>query len=168
MASAGGDAGGDAISLNLNPMLDIFSILITFLLMTYSVNPENVDPTQGVELPNTKTTINLDDVPTVTVSKTEIFLNDVKVMKVSTIIDGDVPKSDQSQGAVMSLFKELEKLASRQTKLTQLPTGEKKKLGILTLEVDKDHRFKLLKRILLSAQQAEFLTVKLMVQKPQG
>ena len=80
MASAGGDAGGDAISLNLNPMLDIFSILITFLLMTYSVNPENVDPTQGVELPNTKTTINLDDVPTVTVSKTEIFLNDVKVM----------------------------------------------------------------------------------------
>ena len=48
MVSAGGDAG-EAISLNLNPMLDIFSILITFLLMTYSVNPENVDPTQGVE-----------------------------------------------------------------------------------------------------------------------
>ena len=30
MASVGGD-GGDSLSLNLTPMLDIFSILVTFL-----------------------------------------------------------------------------------------------------------------------------------------
>jgi biopolymer transport protein ExbD len=167
MASAGVDAG-EAISLNLNPMLDIFSILITFLLMTYSVNPENVDPTQGIELPNTNTTISLDDVPTVSLTKTEVLLNDVKSIKVSTIIDGDVPKSDQSQGAIMPLFKELEKLAERQQKMAKLPSGEMKKVGTLTVEVDKDHRFKLLKRVLLSAQQAEFLTIKLMVEKPQS
>jgi biopolymer transport protein ExbD len=165
MASVGGNSG-DSISLNLNPMLDIFSILITFLLMTYSVDPENVDPTEGLELPETNTSISLDDVPTVAITKTEILLNDVKVIKITSIVDGDVPKSDQSQGAVYSLFKELEKLAERQNKLAKLPTGETKKVGNLTIEVDKKHRFKLLKRVMLSAQQAEFLTIKLMVEKP--
>ena len=165
MASAGND-GGEAISLNLNPMLDIFSILITFLLMTYSVNPENVDPSEGLELPMTKTSISLDDVPTVSISRSEILLNGVKSVKVASIINGDVPKSELTQGAIYSLFKELEKMASRQKKLARLPTGEKKKVGTITVEVDKGHRFKLLKRVMLSAQQAEFLTVKLMVEKP--
>jgi biopolymer transport protein ExbD len=167
MASAGNNSG-ESISLNLNPMLDIFSILITFLLMTYSVNPENVDPTEGLELPSTQTLINLDDVPTISLTKNEILLNDVKVIKIASIVDGDVPKADQSQGAIYSLFKELEKLAERQNKVAILPNGEKKKVGILTIEVDKNHRFKLLKRVMLSAQQAEFLTVKLMVEKPRS
>ena len=165
MASAGGGIE-EGISLNLNPMLDIFSILITFLLMTYSVNPENVDPSKGLELPMTNTTISLDDVPTVTITKSEILINGVKSVKVASIINGDIPKSDQTQGAVYSLFKELEKLSAKQKKTARLPSGEVKKIGTITIEVDKSHRFKLLKRVMLSAQQAEFLTVKLMVEKP--
>ena len=41
MASVGD--GGDSLSLNLTPMLDIFSILVTFLLMSYSTDPVNHD-----------------------------------------------------------------------------------------------------------------------------
>jgi hypothetical protein len=33
------------------------------------------------------------------------------------------------------------------------------------MEMDKGHRFKLMKRIMLSAQQADFVQFKLMVQK---
>ena len=38
-------------------------------------------------------------------------------------------------------------------------------MSTLTMEMDRSHRFKLMKRIMLAAQQAEFITFKLMVAK---
>ena len=49
MASVGGDSDNH-LSLNLTPMLDIFSILVTFLLMSYSTDPVNHDVDENMEL----------------------------------------------------------------------------------------------------------------------
>ena len=77
MASAGGGSK-DTLSLNLYPMLDIFSILITFLLMSFSSDPVSHDVDAGIELPESSTIVALDEVPTIVVTKTEVRVNDKK------------------------------------------------------------------------------------------
>lgn len=156
---------GDTLSLNLMPMLDIFSILITFLLMSYSTDPVSYDVNSGVELPESMTMASLDELPAIKVTKTEIMVND---RKVAQIINGDVPEKDRSQGAIYPVFEELKKLseANRRILGARASAADKAKLDALTMEMDQNHRFKLMKRIMLAAQQADFVTFKLMVAKP--
>lgn len=164
MASTGGSSK-DQLSLNLNPMLDIFSILITFLLMSFSSDPVTHDVDSGLELPQSNTIVALDEVPTIVVTKTELRVND-KI--VSTIEAGDVPEKNRTQGAIYPVYEELKKLAESNKRLTSRKADDpnaKGSTGALTMEMDKGHRFKLMKRIMLSAQQAEFVQFKLMVQK---
>lgn len=165
MASVGNSK--DKLTLNLNPMLDIFSILITFLLMSFSSDPVNHDVDAGIELPQSITTVALDEIPAIVVTKTEITVNDKKV---STIVDGDVPEKDRSQGAIFPVYEELVKLAEANKRINakvrrQDDPTQKGITGALTMEMDKGHRFKLMKRIMLAAQQADFVTFKLAVQK---
>lgn len=143
-------------------MLDIFSILITFLLMSYSTDPVMYDTNAGMELPESNTLAALDETPAIIVTKTAILVND---RQVATIKAGDVPESDRNQGAVFPVFKELEKLAEANKRVLgrKISEAEKNRLSTLTMEMDREHRFKLMKRIMLSAQQAEFVTFKLMV-----
>ena len=166
MAVSTGSEGGE-LSLNLMPMLDIFSILITFLLMSYSTDPVSYNTNAGVELPESLTLAALDETPSIVVTKTEIKIND-KI--VSTVIAGDVPEKDRQQGAVYPVFQELEKLmeANKRALRGRLSEADKSKLSTLTMEMDEKHRFKLMKRIMLAAQQAEFVTFKLMVGKQSG
>ena len=156
MASVQNDEG---VSLNLMPMLDIFSILITFLLMSYSTDPVSYDISAGLELPDSVTIAALDELPTIIVTKNEIMVNDKKV---ATILGGDVPERDRSQGAVYPVFVELEKLAEANKRVFR-GKEDKTKTSVLTMEMDQSHQFKLMKRIMLAAQQAEFVTFKLMV-----
>lgn len=157
MASVGGDK--ESVSLNIMPMLDIFSILILFLLMNFSTDPINHDVGEGIELPESITTVSLDETPTISVSKTEIMVNDKKIL---SLMGGDVEKKDRSQGAILPLFHELEKLAENNKRFT---SKDAKKVNYLTIEMDKTHTFKLLKRIMNTAQQADFIEFKLMVSK---
>jgi biopolymer transport protein ExbD len=161
MASAG-TSSTESISLNLTPMMDVFSILITFLLMSYSTDPVNVDPRQGLELPSSITTVGLDEIPAVAVTKTEILVNEKKV---ASVVSGEVPEGERDQGAVRRLYEELVKLKEANDRVTKAQ-GKEAKLGVLTMEMEKSHPFKLTKRVMLSAQQAEFVTFKLMTKKP--
>ena len=156
MASVSQEEG---VSLNLMPMLDIFSILITFLLMSYSTDPVSYDISAGLELPDSVTITALDELPSIIVTKNEIMVNDKKV---ATILGGDVPEKDRSQGAVYPVFVELEKLAEANKRVFR-GKEDKTKTSVLTMEMDQSHQFKLMKRIMLAAQQAEFVTFKLMV-----
>lgn len=151
----------EGVSLNLMPMLDIFSILITFLLMSYSTDPVSYDVNAGMELPESMTMSALDELPSIIVTKNEIMVNDKKV---ATILGGDVPEKDRSQGAVYPVFVELEKLAEANKRVFR-GRDDKSKTSTLTMEMDQSHRFKLMKRIMLAAQQAEFVTFKLMVSR---
>ena len=159
MASVG---SGDQnhIALNVIPLLDIFSILILFLLMSFSADPVSHDLLESIVLPDSATTVSLDEVPTIKISKTDMYVNDRKIVEV---VGGDVPEKDRTQGEIRPLFDELDKLAEANKRLNQ----RKNQTGTLTVECDKTIPFKLLKRVMLSAQQADFVTFKYMNAKLQ-
>lgn len=171
MASAGGESG-ETLSLNLTPMLDIFSILVTFLLMSYSTDPNNHDVDQNLELPDTVTLVSMDEVPSVTVTKSEIFVNNKSLVKLE---GGKVPATDIQQGAVYPVYKALLEIDEANQKAMAEFRGEdfsvdaqgnkRAKPGEITIEMDKGHEFQLLKRLMIAGQQANFVTWKLLVAK---
>ena len=161
MASVGSE--GESLSLNLTPMLDIFSILVTFLLMSYSTDPTAHDVNADVELPDSATVATLDEIPAIVVTKSDILVNDKKI---TTIVNGDVPEADRSQGAIMPVYRELQKISEMNKQVAARLSPEKKAAtGRITMEMHKEHNFKLTKRIMLSAQQAEFITFNLVVNR---
>ena len=164
MASAGGNEG-ETLSLNVMPMLDIFSILLTFLLMSYSTDPVNYDVDQNLELPDSVTLVSMDEVPSIVVNRDEIYVGD-KV--VASLVSGTVSEDDLQQGAVYPVYKELLKLSEQNKAVAQEVTaGNKKKTdpGTITIEMDRKHNFELLRRLMLAGQQAEFVKYKLLVAK---
>ena len=158
MSSGGSE---EAVSLAIMPMLDIFSILVTFLLMSYSSDPISHEPNPALVLPDSNTTISLDEVPSVVVSKNEILVNDNKVV---SLVGGMVEKKDTTQGAIYPLFQELVKLNTTNKNYAG-SSAKNDRVSTLTLEMDKLHRFALMKMVMLSAQQAKFVTFKLVVSK---
>jgi len=165
MASVGSDSG-ETLSLNIMPMLDVFSILILFLLMSFSSDPVSHDLTAGLELPESVSLRSLDEIPTITMTKTEIRVGD---RVISALVNGEVPETNRSQGAILPLFKELEKLAaSNKVRKEQKNNDSGPQRDALTVEMDQELTFKLLKRVMLTAQQAEFVAFKLMVNKLNG
>ncbi|MBP6219221.1 MAG: biopolymer transporter ExbD [Oligoflexales bacterium] len=160
MASVGGDSN-DSVALNVMPMLDIFSILILFLLMNFSTDPMNHDLPEGFELPESKTTVSLDELPAITITRDQILVNDRKIV---ALVGGDVEAKNKFQGGIPILHTELEKLAEANKRFTSSMDALDKP-GVLTMEVDKTHKFHLLKEVMLTAQQADFVEFKMMVSK---
>jgi biopolymer transport protein ExbD len=157
MASVASE-GEDSISLNIMPMLDIFSILILFLLMSFSSDPMTHDLNKGVELPESLTLQSLDEIPALMLTRDKIYVNDKKIVN---IVNGDVAEKHLEQGGIYPLLKEMIKLAEANDKYSK----DKKKVRSVTVEIDKNHTFKLIKRVLLTAQQTDFVKFKLMVSK---
>lgn len=162
------DSGSDeTLSLNIMPMLDIFSILILFLLMSFSTDPVSHDVTAGLEMPESVTLRSLDEIPKIIVTKKELRFMDKKIADIDPAT-GDFVESATTQGAVKLLFDELEILAEANQKRKKLSDEDNEnapQTDALTMEMDKDHNFVVMRRIMKSAQQASFIAFKLMVAK---
>ncbi len=65
-------------TLTLTAMVDMFSVLVIFLLQTFSVSPETLI-TKGVQLPSAKTGQQLADAPVLAIAMDGIFLDQKKI-----------------------------------------------------------------------------------------
>ena len=153
------DGNGSTVTLNIMPMLDIFSILILFLLMSFSTDPVSHEISKNTSLPVSATLRSLDEIPTITISKSQIIVNG-KVT--NRLVNRAVRQKDLLQGAVLNVYQELEKISDANKKFNE---NKKGKTQSVTLEIDKSHQFNLIKQVLLAAQQADFVKFKLLVTK---
>ncbi len=63
------------IGLNLTAMVDMFSLLVIFLLQTFSSSPEMLVIAKGVALPSATTGRELKDAPVLALSSSGVFLD---------------------------------------------------------------------------------------------
>lgn len=167
---AGVDTGGkDSFSLNLYPMLDVFSILIVFLLMNFSVNGESAEVSANLELPLSSVKLSLDSSATVAITKSEIVIQGRATIPLTPNSD-DVLESfkKDGQGAIRIAYDEFKKLRDHNQALSNRQKHlslSKQDISTLVLQSDKVIPYRIIKRILASAQQAEFISWKFAVQK---
>jgi biopolymer transport protein ExbD len=165
---AGVDVGGDGqtFSLNLYPMLDVFSILIIFLVMNFSTSGESVETKLNMELPRSAVKLSLDSAANVSVTKSEIVIQGGMSIPIGP--DGDVPESFRDQGAIRVAYEEFKKVRAQNETLRNRNKAlnlSEADINSLVLESDKDVQFRVLKRVMLSAQQADFVGWKLAVSR---
>jgi biopolymer transport protein ExbD len=109
--------------LTLTSMVDMFSLLVIFLLQTFSTSPELVMVTKGVTLPVAVTARELEDSPVLAISADEIYLDQKLVGKTQALLVDPAP-----------LMKRLEQLRE----LWQKAHPQQKFSGVISLQADRN------------------------------
>ncbi len=151
-AAGGGHGGG----LNLTPMIDLLTILLVFLIKSYSVNPYFLTPTQNIKLANTVS-------ETVAPDKAVLIIGQDGIMIEGKVV---VPFNNQKVEDVRLGTKEisdlklaLENLANK-TKFIAEKNSQVQFTGTLILQADKDLPFEVMKPILKTAGVVGFNDIK--------
>ena len=138
-------------SLNLTAFVDMMTMLVVFLLMTFSATGDILLSQKGLELPDALNKANLEKAPIVTISQSEIAFNG------EHMADTRTPLADTSmEWKIVELYERLKaEHASFETQT--MNEDEKKKIrGFLILQADKTVDAKILNRVMKTSYAAEY------------
>jgi biopolymer transport protein ExbD len=135
---------GNAVDMNLVSLIDVFTILIFFLLSN-SGGVETLANPKAVQLPMSAAQTAPRDTVVVVVSATDIVVDGRKVAAVADVVDaaGDL---------IAPLKAELDILASREVIRKENATQARR----LTIMGDKDIPYRLLRKIMATSASANF------------
>jgi len=140
--------------LNLTALMDIFTILVFFLMVNQSeVEVQNND---AIELPVSLADNKPAENVTVLISKTEILVQGRPVVSTAAA-------ASTEQEEIEALKKELEYLASR----SPMSAEQREQGRPVTIMGDKDIPYTLLKRVMNTCAKAEFNNISLAVNQKQ-
>jgi biopolymer transport protein TolR len=144
-------------TLNLVSMMDIFTILV-FFLMVNSTGVEILETSSEIKLPDSNSEQRPEEQIIISVSADDVIVQGRKVADVRTLAPVN---GEQSYGVIESLQKELEYQAARR--------GEVPELGFeVTIMGDRELPYWLLKQIMMTCQVTDFSQISLAVNKPEG
>jgi len=138
----------NAISLNLVSLMDIFTILVFFLLVN-SADVETLPSTKLVTLPESLSEMQPRQTITIIVTPENIMVQGRVVLSTQDLED--------TAGVIPELSKALKESLEAQFKGVRLVSAE------ATVMADRHIPFKILKRVMLSCSKAKFTKVSLAV-----
>jgi biopolymer transport protein ExbD len=133
-------------ALNLTAMVDMMTMLVVFLLSTFSASGEILMSQKGVELPTALNDKDLDRAPIITISADTIAFKGEPVADPRAIMD--------DTGTEQRIVELADKLALEHDALAREDIPEEKKAllrGLLVLQADKAVPTKVLNRIMKTA-----------------
>ncbi len=134
----------NAVDMNLVSLIDVFTILIFFLLSNAG-GVETLPSPKAVQLPESVAQTAPHDTVVVVVSATDILVDGRKVANVADVID-------QGGDVIAPLKAELDLLASR-TVIRQDKAAQARRLTIMG---DKDIPYRLLRKVMATSARAQF------------
>lgn len=162
--------GQEEIALQITSMADIFTILLVFLLKSYSVSAIDIDVGKDIKLPAANGGTESVEAMKVQVTETGITLEGAPVMTFEKFEPrrGEVAGDGTMPELVKALKKEREK--QRQIAAASVKTGVSPREAVknnfdakLLVIADKKVPYKLLKHVLSSASEMDFTDFKLVV-----
>ena len=149
--------------LSMNSLMDIMTIILVFLLKSYSTDPVQLKGAPDLKPPFSTANLKAVESTVVTVTLNSILVDDVKVVELDK---GSVAEADLSSGTFLidPLLQKLNDEVEHQKRVYQY---QKKKEfeGIVTIVADRHVPFKLLSQVMYTAGQAEYSKFKFMVVK---
>jgi biopolymer transport protein ExbD len=143
-------------------MVDMFVILLVFLIKSYSTSPVQVAPTNDLRLPTSITTTAPVDVLKLVVSKSSISVEGQKVVELT---NGAIDKKDldkEDKNYIPGLFKALDAEAKKTQQISKL-NAEVAFEGKVLVQADKDLDYDLLQKVMHTSAVAGYSEVKLAV-----
>ncbi|MDP7040811.1 MAG: biopolymer transporter ExbD [Myxococcota bacterium] len=154
------DEGGP---LNINSLMDIMTILLVFLLKSYSTNPVQLKQADDLMPPFSSSQIEPKESTAVTVTLNAIMVNDEPVLRVE---NGVVAEADRSSGGFLidPLFSNLQEEVDIQKRIKKMnKQGEWD--ATMTIISDRHVPFSLLSQVMYTAGQAQFAKFRFVVVK---
>lgn len=151
-----------AFKIQITSMVDMFVILLVFLLKSYSTSPVNITPKEGLLLPESTSTVDPVDVIKLIVSKDAVFVEDEKVIDLSEgkLDSKDLDSSDDQ--FIRKLYEALDQHAEKAKAISEL-NEEFVFDGKILLQADRDLNYDVLKRVMYTSMMAGYADVKLAV-----
>jgi len=160
--------------LNITSMMDMMTIILVFLLKSYSTQDISVAPSEDLELPVSSVKKAPEVAVNVVVSKKNIVVDGVPVLNLEHVPDEDnpgqkklqVPEDERNGQLIESLLDELSKKAETAKDLGQQTGSDDHSFkGRLLIQCDKKLPFEVLRQVMYTAGQAQFSEFKFVVYK---
>jgi biopolymer transport protein ExbD len=147
------------LEVSLNSLLDVLSVLLVFLMKSYSTSAVQIKPSHDLQVPLTASVTPVVDSTAVTITAKGILVDDRPVMELE---EGRPRASDVSAGGLLlePLFAKLREEAGRQKRLAAR-NSEAPFKGIVTIIADRLVPFPMVEKVMYTAGQADFSTFKL-------
>ena len=155
-------------------MMDMMTIILVFLLKSYSTQDISVAPSEDLELPVSTVKKNPEMAVNLVVSKKNIVVDGVPVLSLEKVDDEDNPgqkklqiPEDQRNGQFIdALLDELSKKADTAKNIGQQSGSDEHAFkGRLLIQCDQKLPFEILRQVMYTAGQAQFSEFKFVVYK---
>jgi biopolymer transport protein TolR len=151
---------GNLVDMNLVSLIDVFTILIFFLLSS-AAGVETLISPKAVKLPEAQAEQAPRDAVVLVVSGDEILLDGRRVALVAQVLA-------DAADTVPALQDELATLAQRQALLVEPGTNKPRSPARVTLLADKDMPYRLLRKLMASCAAAGFGDLQFAVRRKEG
>lgn len=138
-------------TLNLTAMVDMMTMLVVFLLMSFSATGEILMVQKGIELPEAVNKATLKRAPIITITQDAITFNGEPMSDPRTL------RTDTSmEWKIVELYERL-KVEKTQFELQEMGEEERTSLrGLVILQADKSTDAKVLNRVMKTAYASEY------------
>ncbi|MFN7727909.1 MAG: ExbD/TolR family protein [Bdellovibrio sp.] len=142
-------------ALNITSMTDMFTILLVFLLQTYSTADFQVDPEQGISLPLSNVQTNPTKAVKVSLTKTALIIEGrtIASLEQGAFARTDLETSDTN--FIRPLFSELEKFAKEKV------DDQSVKDGKVLFQADSSLSYDMIRKVMYTASMAGFPKLKM-------
>ncbi len=151
-----------SFKIQITSMVDMFVILLVFLLKTYSTSPVNITPKDGMRLPESSALADPVDVVKLIVSDSAVFVEEKKVMDLEK---GRVPASaidSNDPSFLRALFVALDERAKHAKEISKLNDSFEFD-GTVLMQADRSLPYEVLQKIMYTSMMAGYADVKVAV-----
>ena len=156
------DKRASTFKIQITSMVDMFIIILVFLLKSFSTSPVNITPGEGLRLPQSSAETDPVDVLKMVVSKSAIFVEDTKV---ADLVNNEIEKTqidETDKEFIRPLFEELDKAAQKTKDISKVNETVEFD-GKVLMQVDRELPYSGLKPIMYTSILAGYYDVKLAV-----
>ena len=150
--------------LNITPMMDMMTIILVFLLKSFSSTTSTINFDQNLQVPKSITQLKPKEAVSVTITKKIVLVEGDAVAPINNgKVDPAVKRDGENGYFITPLVELLEKHARKEKKVAEL-TGQKFEAQLM-LVADQSTPYRLLTEVLYSCGQAGYANYRLLVLK---
>jgi len=143
-------------NMQLTPMIDMFTILVIYLLQNFSADGDILFMSKDIQLPNITAKMRLERAPVVAVSTDAISLDGSRVLDVSDATRDDTWNVPALEEALREKRRNIE-----QSNMLLRGAGGEGFRGIINVQADHLVQFKVVKKVMFACNQAGFSNINL-------
>jgi biopolymer transport protein ExbD len=136
------------VSLNLTPMIDMFVVLVIFLLMTFSTSGEILFIQKDIELPKASQTTTLDKAPVIQIGAGQVVIEGKPVGRMDDIAEDENFEIADLSEMLNNLKKQYQQLHPNK----EFP-------GKIIVQGDKEVPFRVLKKVMFTCTSVGYGTI---------